>query len=166
MRDLRDDGVNVPVPMYVELRDYLNRYFAARGHQRAKAGVVESRGEKMGCGNALARLVAWYAHLNDADIEAIQGVGGAILEDQAQLPADYGKVPGRQDFMAIRRREAGDSALAREHPLPGPLAEGPHGVAGQEGAAARRGDQDIPAVDRGEVPARRVQPRRQRARAK
>ena len=105
-RSLRRDGVTMAVPVYIELRNWLNLYFLTRAYERAGRGLESAPGEKKGAGLALGRVACWLASLCDEDIERIQEEGGALLAAMDALPPDYGMVPGRADVVAIERRAA------------------------------------------------------------
>jgi len=130
MRNLRAHGLSIVVPCYIELRDWYHRYFSARAYRRAGAGIVESRGEKMGAGQAMARLMAWHASLGDGDIEWIQETGLALMQAQDAQPPDYGKVPGREDPLTIPRRTESvfRPEVLRGNPGPKPPSGGPGGA--------------------------------------
>jgi hypothetical protein len=104
-RDVRRDGQQIAVPVYIELRNWLNHHFATRAQQRKAQGIRESHGEAKGAGNAIARALCWLASLCDDDIERIQQEGQSWMEKLDALPPDYGKRLGKADPLIIRRRE-------------------------------------------------------------
>jgi hypothetical protein len=105
-RRLDDVGVRLVVNCFPEVRDWWNRYCAARAYQRERAGEAVGGGEKKGAGAALARLICWATTLCDEDLERIDREGAGILDGLSRLPADHGRVPGRADPMTIPRRAA------------------------------------------------------------
>jgi hypothetical protein len=103
-RRLEDEGVRLVIACYPEVRDWWNRYCAARAYQRERAGEAVSGAEKKGAGASLARLICWASTLCDADLERIDREGAVILAGLSRMPPDYGKAPGRSDPMTIPRR--------------------------------------------------------------
>lgn len=133
MRDVRRDGLSINVPVYFEIRRWLNDYFAARARRAEQSGHEVARGDKLGAGNAMADVVCWLASLCDADIERICREGGAIRAEQDRMDPEYGKAPGVIEPMMIRRRTG--SVFA---PEPSGVPVGP-GDAGRGGRPAKPG---------------------------
>jgi hypothetical protein len=105
-RDLRKDGLQIAIPVYIEVRNWLNQYFSTRAYDLESRGIAISPGEKKGAGNALARMVAFMASLIDEDLEWIQSEGATLVADLDRHPPSYGKTAGRIDPMTIPRRTA------------------------------------------------------------
>jgi len=149
-RDLRRDGCRLDVFVYAEVRDWLTHYFRSWAQARRDRGLAVPIAELKGPGRAMARNIAWLCSLCDEDIERIQLEGEGLIAAMDRQPADYGKVPGRLDAVAIPRRTRSILIAGSRSKDPHDAFDLPadsHGIGSAVIAPKRRGDVDEPIAE-------------------